>query len=281
MSPASASTSTAPTVALIGVGRMGLAMAQGWQGARGIATALSSIALIEPNPSEAVASLVKAKPKTFHLNPEPSAVTALILAVKPQSLAAVAPDLAGWIGPETRVVSIMAGVSINHLSELFATARVIRAMPNTPGALGLGITAFSASEACESGDLALARMLLAPLGVMEGPIAERHMDAVTAVSGSGPAYVFALVEAMANAGVSEGLDPDLSLRLARQTLIGAAALLGDADQSPTDLRRAVTSPKGTTEAALDVLMGDAGLGQLMRRAITAAARRSRALAKTK
>jgi pyrroline-5-carboxylate reductase len=152
-------------------------------------------------------------------------------------------------------------------------------MPNTPGQIGEGITAYFAGPLVSPDDEALAVQLLEPLGAVERLTTERLMDAVTGVSGSGPAYIFLLTEALAAAGEAEGLERELAQRLARQTVIGSAALMAQTGQSPQDLRRAVTSPEGTTAAAMDVLTASSGLVKLMRRAVEAATFRSRQLGK--
>jgi pyrroline-5-carboxylate reductase len=151
-------------------------------------------------------------------------------------------------------------------------------MPNTPGAIGMGATAFSLSKACGEVESAATGRLLEPLGLVIGPIEEKHMDAVTAVSGSGPAYVFLLAETLAEAGRAAGLPPAIAAHLARQTVVGAGALLGAASETAAQLREGVTSPNGTTAAALEVLMGPGGMSGLMREAVQAAARRGAELA---
>jgi pyrroline-5-carboxylate reductase len=152
-------------------------------------------------------------------------------------------------------------------------------MPNTPGAIGMGATGFALSAACGDAESLTTAMLLEPLGLVVGPLKEDQMDAVTAVSGSGPAYVFLLVESLAAAGRSAGLDEATANALARETIIGAGALLGEFAEAPAELRRQVTSPGGTTAAALDVLMGEGGMPDLLRRAVDAAVRRGGELAK--
>jgi len=203
----------------------------------------------------------------------------LVLAVKPQAFAAVAAQVAGFVGPATLVVSIMAGVRIAQISRRLGTARVVRAMSNTPGSIGQGITVYSAAPGLAAADADAARDLLAPLGEVEGPVDEGLMSAVTALSGSGPAYLFLLAEVMAEAGEAEGLPRALAQRLARRTVEGAAALMASGTADPESLRRAVTSPGGTTQAALDILMDTGGMPRLMRDALRAAANRDRQLSK--
>jgi pyrroline-5-carboxylate reductase len=213
------------------------------------------------------------------LNPAPEPADLLILAVKPQGFGATTDALKAWVGPGTLVISIMAGVTIARIGSALGCERIARAMPNTPGAIGMGATGFALSDACGEAEAATTAALLEPLGLVVGPLNESQMDAVTAVSGSGPAYVFLLVESLAAAGRSVGLDEATANALARETIIGAGALLGEFAEPPSELRRQVTSPGGTTAAALDVLMSAGGMPDLMRKAVEAAARRGAELAK--
>lgn len=261
--------------ALIGAGRMGAAMALGWM--RDFeAAGFDHLDIVEPSPSDEIRRLATG---AVRLNPSPSPVDILVLAVKPQAFAKVAPSAAGWVGPDTLVVSIMAGVTIARVSDALKAARIARAMPNTPGAIGMGVTGYCLSPACGDAESRTAARLLDPLGLVIGPLDESRMDAVTAVSGSGPAYVFLLAEALAAAGRHAGLDEATAAALARETIVGAGALLGQSSNDPADLRKAVTSPGGTTAAALDVLMAPGGLPDLMRRAVEAAAKRGAELSK--
>lgn len=212
--------------------------------------------------------------------PEPGPADIVVLAVKPQQFRDTIADVKKFIGPETRVLSVMAGVTLDTLARELGAGRVVRAMPNTPGRIGQGITAYVAGPACTPEDLQLVEQLLAPLGAIEPLPAERLLDAVTAVSGSGPAYVFLLAEVLAAAAEQEGLDKDVAMRLASRTVAGAGALMLQTGEAPGTLRKQVTSPKGTTEAALDVLGAADGLGPLLRRAVAAAAKRSRELGKS-
>ncbi|KCZ88349.1 pyrroline-5-carboxylate reductase [Hyphomonas johnsonii] len=267
--------SAAPTIALIGAGRMGAALARGWLASgKG-----AQIRIIDPSPSDEVAGWAAAGKVV--LNPPPAPVDIAVLAVKPQMFDAVAQGAAGYIGPDTLVLSIMAGVLLKQLAGPFESKRLLRAMPNTPGAIGRGITVIAAPPGADKADIAAATDLLAPLGDVEGPVDEKLISAVTGVSGSGPAYVFLLAEVMAMAGEAEGLPADLAARLARKTVEGAAALMAASDDSPDVLRKAVTSPGGTTQAALDILMDEGGMPVLMRKAIRAAAIRERDLSRQK
>lgn len=261
---------------LIGAGRMGSAMARGWL-ADLKAAGLSELDVVEPNPGDDI--LAAAHDELITLNTEPVAADILILAVKPQAFPAAALRLKQYVGADTLVVSIMAGVTIERIVLALGALKVARAMPNTPGAIGAGVTAFSLSKACGEAESLATGRLLEPLGLVIGPIDEKHMDAVTAVSGSGPAYVFLLAETLAEAGRAAGLPPAIAAQLARQTVVGAGALLGAASETPAQLREAVTSPKGTTAAALEVLMGPGGMSGLIREAVQAAAARGAELAK--
>lgn len=261
---------------LIGAGRMGAAMARGWLQDLS-AAGLSKLIVVEPKPDEDVEAAEKEGLIT--LNPAPLPADVVVLAVKPQSFAAAAPQLKAWVGADTLVVSIMAGVTIDRISAAFGTKRVARAMPNTPGSIGSGVTGYALSEACGDVENAATVRLLDPLGLAVGPLQESQMDAVTSVSGSGPAYVFLLAEAMAEAGRAAGLPRVIADILARETVIGAGALLGTSTSSPAELRLAVTSPGGTTAAALEVLMASGGVPDLMKKAVEAAARRGAELSK--
>jgi pyrroline-5-carboxylate reductase len=188
------------------------------------------------------------------------------------------PVLAPLVSAATVVVSIMAGRTLQFLDAALPGAAIIRAMPNTPAAIGRGITVAVPAANVTPAQRALADALLAATGVLEWADDEALMDAVTAVSGSGPAYVFLLAEELAKAGVAAGLPPALAARLARETVAGSGELLHRSDEAPATLRKNVTSPGGTTAAALDVLMGPDGLEKLMTAAVVAAAKRSRDLA---
>ena len=261
---------------LIGAGRMGSAMARGWLNDLNSA-GLARLSVVEPMPDDDVVEA--ANENLIALNPEPELADIVVLAVKPQGFSAAIDSLKAWVGPETLVVSIMAGVTIARIGQALGVTKIARAMPNTPGAIGMGATAFALSDACSDAESVVTGKLLEPLGLVIGPLGEDKMDAVTAVSGSGPAYVFLLVEALAAAGRSAGLGEATALALARETIVGAGALLGESGESPADLRKAVTSPGGTTAAALDVLMSAGGLPDLMRKAVDAAVRRGAELAR--
>ena len=259
---------------LLGCGKMGSALLQGWL-AEGVPEA--AIWVIDPQPSDWLKSL-----QGVHLNAElPPDPAVVVVAVKPQMMDEALPSLRGFGEGRTIFLSIAAGTPISTFeSVLGAATPVIRAMPNTPAAVGRGITALVGNARVDEAAMTLAEGLLSAVGQTVRLADESQMDAVTAVSGSGPAYVFLLIESLAAAGEAEGLAPDLALRLARATVAGAGALAEASEESPAQLRINVTSPGGTTAAALEVLMDkEAGLPGLMRRAVRAAAARSRELGK--
>ena len=264
------------TILLAGAGKMGSAMLEGWL-ALGLAPEM--IAVIEPQPSREIAAL---RERGLRLNPPRDAVgevAAVVISVKPQVAGEVMPALAPFVGGSTVVVSIMAGRTLQFLAAGFPRAAIVRAMPNTPAAIGRGITVAVAAKNVGDAQRPIADALLRATGAVEWVEDEGLMDAVTAVSGSGPAYVFLLAEELARAGVAAGLPEELATRLARETLAGAGELLRRSDLSAASLRQNVTSPGGTTTAALEVLMGAGGLQSLLTRAVAAATRRSKELAK--
>ncbi|MFV2002127.1 MAG: pyrroline-5-carboxylate reductase, partial [Paracoccaceae bacterium] len=205
----------------------------------------------------------------------------VLVAVKPQMMGAALPVLAAFGNGDTLFLTIAAGTAISAFEQaLGSETPVIRAMPNTPAAVGRGITALIGNSHASEADMTAAETLLSAVGQTVRLQDEAQMDAVTAVSGSGPAYVFHLIESLAAAGVAEGLPDDLAMRLAKATVGGAGQLAEDADEDPTQLRLNVTSPAGTTAAALEVLMQDEhGFPDLLRRAVRAATERSRELGK--
>jgi pyrroline-5-carboxylate reductase len=261
------------TTVLAGAGKMGGAMLAGWL-ARGLDP--QRLVVIEPTPSADISALAA---RGVQVNPKTS-VTAdtLVIAVKPQSFRETGAALKSAVAPTTLVVSIMAGTTISSLREICGGA-VVRAMPNTPAAIGRGITVAVAADNVSAAQRASAQALLAATGAVEWVDDESLMDAVTAVSGSGPAYIFLLAEELARAGVAAGLPEQLAERLARETVAGSGELLHRSELAAATLRQNVTSPGGTTAAALAVLMGQDGLQQLMIRAIAAATARSKELAK--
>jgi pyrroline-5-carboxylate reductase len=263
---------------LVGAGKMGGAMASGWLEA-GLAT--TSLTILEPNPSCELAALAAAR--GVELNPLVAALAppdVLALAVKPQSLDAAAAPIARLAGARTLVMSILAGKTVADLEARFPGARaVVRAMPNTPAAIGRGVSAAFANSAVDARQRRWSENLLGAVGAFYWLDDEAAIDAVTAISGSGPAYVFALTEALASAGEKLGLPAELSMNLARGTVEGAGELMRrESSISPAILRRNVTSPGGTTAAALAVLQGPGGLDDLMARAAAAARARAAEMA---
>ncbi len=263
-------------VVLVGAGKMGLALTRGWLNA-GLRPA--ALTLVDPAPQETTLSFVSEMGLTLRAAPPTAPARVVVLAVKPQMMKTVLPTLKPVFGPHTLAISIAAGISLKTLLDGLATHRVVRAMPNTPAQVGAGMTGVVAAPGVSADDLEIASALLGAVGSVLWFDDERRIDQVTAISGSGPAYVFHLVEALAEAGVAEGLAPDDAMTLARQTVIGAAALMAEDPTDVTTLRKNVTSPEGTTAAALDVLMVEEGLLRLMKRAVSAARKRSEELDK--
>jgi pyrroline-5-carboxylate reductase len=258
---------------LLGCGKMGSALLAGWLD-RGLAK--SAVHVIDPNPSEWL------KATGVNINaalPEHPAI--VLIAVKPQMMGAALPTIASMGGGKTLFVSIAAGTTIESFEAVFGDdSPIVRSMPNTPAAVGRGITAIIGNDQATAAQMDLAETLLSAVGQVVRLENEGQMDAVTAVSGSGPAYVFHLIECLAKAGEAEGLSPEMAMQLAKATVGGAGALAEAASEPPAQLRVNVTSPNGTTQAALEVLMSEeAGLPPLMEKAVAAAARRSRELAR--
>ena len=267
-----------PDLILVGCGKMGGALLTGWLERR----FADQIVVVEPD--GAAVQEFRGKPGV-HLTAALENVTdrvrpdAVIFAVKPQVMSDVLPAYQRYTGPGAPVfLSIAAGTPIALFEGVLGRdAAVVRAMPNTPAAVGRGIAALTANRHVDPAQMALCQTICEAVGEVIWLGNEAGMDAVTAVSGSGPAYVFHLVEALAAAGQREGLPVDMAMRLARATVSGAGELLHRSPEAADALRRNVTSPGGTTAAALDVLMADDGLVALMRRAVAAAAARSREL----
>ena len=263
------------TLVLVGAGKMGSAMLDGWL-ARGLDP--KKIIVIEPQPVKAVKALAR---RGVKLNPKDKVgvASAIVIAVKPQNAPEAVPPLARYVDKTTLVLSIMAGRTIGFLEKSLPTGTaIVRAMPNTPAAIGRGISVAVANAKISMRQRKQASDLLAAIGKVEWVDDEALMNAVTALSGSGPAYIFLLAECMARAGVAAGLPKELATRLARETVAGSAELLHRSDLDAATLRQNVTSPGGTTAAALEVLMGPGGFDQLLTQAIAAATQRSRDLA---
>ncbi|MHA6267471.1 pyrroline-5-carboxylate reductase [Aliiroseovarius sp. CAU 1755] len=258
---------------LLGCGKMGSAMLEGWL-AQGLPA--GSVWVKDPYPSDWLSAQ-----EGLNLNVNlPDNPAIVLVAVKPQMMADALPTLAGFGNGDTLFLSVAAGTSIaTYEAMLGDQTPIIRAMPNTPAAIARGITAICGNDQATPAHLDMAEALLSAVGQVVQLDGEHQMDAVTAVSGSGPAYVFHLIETLAAAGATQGLAPELSLQLAKATVAGAGALAMQADDDPAQLRVNVTSPGGTTAAALEVLMNETdGFPALLNRAVAAAANRSKELA---
>lgn len=258
---------------LLGCGKMGSAMLAGWLAGGVPAT---RIWVLDPHPSDWLTA------QGVHLNTDlPERPAIVLVAVKPQMMAEALPGLVRLGGGRTLFLSIAAGTRIAFYEKVLGDGTpVVRAMPNTPAAIGKGITAICGNARATEAHMALSETLLSAVGQVVRLEGEHQMDAVTAVSGSGPAYVFHLIETLAAAGEAEGLPAPLALRLATATVSGAGALAEASDEGPSQLRVNVTSPGGTTAAALKVLMDETrGFPALLKQAVHAAAERGRELGK--
>ena len=257
---------------LLGCGKMGSAMLEGWL-KRGLPT--SSVWVMDPNPSDWLRGTGVAINEEL---PEDPAI--VLVAVKPQMMGDALPVLVPLGNGSTMFLSVAAGTLISSFeTALGPDTPIVRAMPNTPAAVGQGITAIVGNANATATHMDQAEELLSAVGEVVRLEGEAQMDAVTGVSGSGPAYVFHMIECLAAAGEAQGLAPELAMQLAKATVAGAGALAMQASEDPAQLRRNVTSPNGTTQAGLEVLMDDgAGLPPLVKATVAAAANRSRELA---
>ncbi|WP_457659430.1 pyrroline-5-carboxylate reductase [Sinorhizobium medicae] len=263
-------------IVLVGAGNMGGAMLAGWLKS-GIAG--GDLLVIDPGPPPSMAKLL-ADNGVRHSTSAPAGIKARVvfLAVKPQVMESALPPVKGLVGSETVIVSVAAGKTLGFIERHLGEAATVRAMPNTPAMIGRGVTGAFANARVREAQRALVHDLLKVSGPVEWVRTEADIDAVTAVSGSGPAYVFYLVECMAEAGRKAGLEADLAMRLARETVAGAGELLHQSPDDAARLRQNVTSPGGTTAAALDVLMGEGGMQPLFDKAIATARKRAEELA---
>jgi pyrroline-5-carboxylate reductase len=264
------------SILLVGCGKMGGALLSGWR-ANGAA---DSFVIVEPN-KQSIPNIGGNSNITFVQDfagiPSTFLPDAIVMAVKPQAMNDVVPAYTG-LATSALTLSIAAGTPISFFEALFGTsASIVRAMPNTPAAIGRGMSVLCANKSTTDNQKKLAEILMQAAGAVEWIADENLMDAVTALSGSGPAYVFHLIEAMASAGEALGLKPELAAKAALQTVAGAGELARLSSEAPSVLRQNVTSPGGTTAAALDVLMAEDGLRALMERAMTAARDRGREL----
>jgi pyrroline-5-carboxylate reductase len=267
--------SSADPLVLVGAGKMGGALLAGWLDG-GLDP--QAVVVVDPSPPPDSAALL-AEAGISLLAAPPSEVVArvVVLAIKPQIMADALPRLRSLVGPRTTVLSIAAGTTLAALEAGLGPAAIVRSIPNTPAQVGRGITVAVANARVGEADRELVHLLLEAVGEIAWVDEEAKIDAVTAVSGSGPAYVFLFAECLAEAAVAAGLPSELAQRLARATVEGAGELLHRTDLSPAELRRNVTSPGGTTAAALSILMAKDGLAPLMERAVAAAKRRSEEL----
>ena len=263
-------------IVLVGFGNMGQALVHGWLAKGRPAQCIEVV-------DAAAAARTAAEQLGVAARDDLAAVRVpevVVLAVKPHQLADVLPECSRFARAGAVMLSIAAGKTIADIGAAVGPGRaVVRAMPNTPAAIGRGMTALVANAATDERQRQLCAELLAAVGAVAWLDEERHMDAVTAISGSGPAYVFLLVECLEQAAVALGLEAALANQLAIATVAGAGAYAAEAREPPAELRRRVTSPHGTTQAALEVLMAEPGMRELFIRATAAAARRSRELAR--
>jgi len=272
--PLSSFTIESPLV-LVGAGKMGGTLLKGWLDG-GLDP--RAVVVVDPTPpADTTAMLAAAGVRALSSPPSGTTAKVIVVAVKPQVIGEVLPGLRGVAGPKTLSISIAAGTTLTTLAAGLGDTAIVRSMPNTPAQIGRGITAAIANARVDTAGRALAGELLSAVGEVVWVADEGLMDAATAVSGSGPAYVFLLAECLAEAAVAAGFDQSAADRLARATVTGAGELLRRSDLSPSELRENVTSPNGTTAAALAVLMADDGLAPLMKRAVAAAKERSREL----
>lgn len=264
---------------LVGCGKMGTALLRGWLD-HGMTK--DDVVVVEPAAAgrEAIAEAAGVQPlDDVGRVPAGRQFRAVIFAVKPQMMAEVLPAYTDLVAAGALVVSIAAGTAIDRFESAFGrTAPVVRAMPNTPAAIGRGVTALFANSRVDGDQRQLAEALMAAVGQVHWLQDEDQMHAVTAMSGGGPAYVFLLIESLAKAGMVSGLPEDLAWPMARATVIGSGALAEASEESAAALRKNVTSPGGTTQAALEVLMARDGIQSLFDRAVASATRRSQELA---
>ncbi|NVK36027.1 MAG: pyrroline-5-carboxylate reductase [Rhodobacteraceae bacterium] len=262
---------------LVGGGKMGGAMLAGWL-ANGIDP--KSIVLNDPSLSATMSHLV-AQHGVRHVTAMSDDIKPgmILMAIKPQMMDAVLPSLAPFVLPDTLIASVAAGTPLSKFEDAFGAVPMARAMPNTPSMVGRGITAVYPSKAVTQEHKQTLEKLLSAVGKVVWVDTEDQIDLVTAVSGSGPAYVFWMAECLAKAGVDLGLPEPAARQLAEETVSGAGELMRQSSDDPSILRQNVTSPNGTTAAALDVLMAQDGLQPLMKKAVAAAAQRAKELAK--
>ena len=272
--PLSAFSADAPVV-LIGAGKMGSALLAGWLD-RGLDP--HAVVVVDPAPpADSIPLLAKADIAVRSAVPGDLRARVVVIAVKPQIIAGILPGLRPLFGPGTIALSIAAGTTLANLAAGLGPVAIVRTMPNTPAQVGRGITAAVANGRVTEAGAELVAALLEAVGDLIWVEDETLIDSVTAVSGSGPAYVFLFAECLADAAIAAGLSPEHAGRLARATIVGAGELLRRSHLSPEQLRKNVTSPNGTTAAALAVLMAEDGLAPLVKKAVAAARKRSEEL----
>ncbi|RAK61770.1 pyrroline-5-carboxylate reductase [Phenylobacterium hankyongense] len=259
-------------ILILGAGRMGGAVLDGWREAGAFAPV--ELMIRDPQPSPPALAAAQDGARLNPPDPDLAEAKTVLLAVKPQLWREVAAEVAPWLAADAVIVSVAAGVRADDIARAFNGRCVARVMPTTAAAIGQGTASLYADDPAA---LARAHALFEPLGAVVDLTDEAQMHAATAVSGSAPAYLYAFIESLEAAGVAAGLPPKQASRLARSTITGAAALLARSGEEPAELRRQVTSPGGTTQAALDVLLGETGLQVLLREAVAAAVRRSKTL----
>ncbi|GLQ20253.1 pyrroline-5-carboxylate reductase [Algimonas porphyrae] len=266
----------AQTHLIVGAGNMGGALLSSWVGDSLVNP--RNLVILDPKPgSEAVYLIERGARHIEDADDIPKSVRVVLLAIKPQLFTGLSRKLAAALPAEPLIISIMAGTATDTLARAFPDAIIVRAMPNTPAAVGRGITAYAAGDSLSEEQAKLCEALLGANGEVIRVADDRAIDAVTAISGSGPAYIFHLCEALTDAAMQVGFDAKTAAQLARATLTGSSALLEASERSATELREAVTSPGGTTQAALDVLMADGALINLMRQTVQAAFDRAQEL----
>jgi pyrroline-5-carboxylate reductase len=263
------------SVVLVGAGNMGGAMLRGWI-SNGLAG--DAITVIDPSPSEGMKNILL-KSKIWHSETAKGVGTpdVLVVAVKPQMMESVLPTLTELVGENTVVVSVAAGTTLETLARHLGDVSAIRVMPNTPSLVLRGMSVGCANKKTSVEQIEHVTTLMRAIGRIEWVDDEKLIDAVTAVSGSGPAYAFYLAECMAEAGVKAGLPEGLAMILAKETVSGAGELLSQSADEPAVLRKNVTSPNGTTAAALEILMAEGGMSEQIEKAVMAAKKRSEEL----
>lgn len=267
----------AVTHLLVGAGKMGGALLSGWLDS-GLITP-KKLAILDPAPGpQAIYAIERGARHLTRAQDIPKSVKTVLLAVKPQMFSRLGKDIGTSLPPSAMIVSILAGTNLRRLNKAFDGRIVIRAMPNTPAAIGAGISAIYVDPNVDPKKIEEAEILLKAGGDVVKVDSEAALNAVTAISGSGPAYIFHLVEALEAGARDLGLPDDVAKQLARETVIGSAKLLDASEETPENLRKNVTSPNGTTQAALDVLMGeDGGLSKMMIATVRAAFARAKEL----